>query len=78
MEATPIRRGVTLEEYLAFEREATEKHILWDGEIFAMWAMAGGSPAHSAIATNVTGALLTALRGTPCRPYNSDLDAAAP
>jgi Uma2 family endonuclease len=38
-----------------------------------MWAMAGGSPAHSAIATNVTGARLTALRGTPCRPYNSDL-----
>lgn len=73
MEATAIRRNVTLEEYLAFEREATEKHILWDGEIFAMWAMAGGSPAHSAIATNVTAALLTALRGTPCRPYNSDL-----
>ena len=73
MDATAIRRGVTLEEYLAFERAATEKHILWDGEIFAMWSMAGGSPAHSAIATNAVIALGNALRGTPCRPYNSDL-----
>jgi len=73
MDATAVRRGVTLEEYLAFEREATEKHILWDGEIFAMWAMEGGSPAHSAIATNAVIALGNALRGTSCRPYNSDL-----
>ena len=32
MDATAIRHGVTLEEYLAFERAAPVKHIPWDGE----------------------------------------------
>jgi Uma2 family endonuclease len=72
MEATAIKRRVTMEEYLAFEREAEEKHILWDGEIFAMWAMAGASPTHNTIATNVLGSLYNALRGGPCRAFNSD------
>jgi len=72
MEATAIRHGVTLEEYLAFERDAPVKHILWDGEVFEMWAMAGASPAHNAIATNALVALGVALRGGPCRPFNSD------
>lgn len=72
MEATAIRRGVTLDEYLAFEREAQEKHILWDGEVFEMWAMAGASPAHNTIATNALIAMGTALRRGPCRVFNSD------
>lgn len=72
MEATAIRHCVTVEEYLAFERDAEEKHILWDGEIFAMWAMAGASPAHNTIATNTLGTLFNALRRGQCRAFNSD------
>lgn len=72
MEATAIKRGVTLEEYLAFERDAPVKHFLWDGEIFEVWAMAGASPAHNAIATNAIGLLHLAFRGGPFRPFNSD------
>lgn len=72
MDATPVRRGVTLEEYLAFERDAPVKHFLWDGEIFEVWAMAGATPAHNTIATNALGLLFGAFRGGPCRPFNSD------
>lgn len=72
MEAVSIKHKVTLDEYLAFEREAEVKHILWDGEIFEMWAMAGASPAHNTIATNLLGALFNACRRGPCRAFNSD------
>jgi Uma2 family endonuclease len=72
MEATAIKHAVTLEEYLAFERDAAEKHIMWDGEVFAMWAMAGASPAHNTIATNALVAIGSALRRGPWRAFNSD------
>ena len=72
MHASPLKRRVTLAEYLAFEETATEKHILWDGEIFPMWGMAGAFPAHNVIAGNAYAALHTALRGRGCRPFNSD------
>ena len=72
MEATAIKRGVTLQEYLAFERDAPVKHFLWDGEIFEVWAMAGATPTHNTLATNALGLLFGALRGGPCRPFNSD------
>lgn len=72
MEATPIKRGVTLQEYLAFERDAPVKHFLRDGEIFEVWAMAGATPTHNTLATNALGLLFGALRGGPCRPFNSD------
>jgi Uma2 family endonuclease len=72
MESTAVRRGVTVEEYVAFERDASEKHILWDGEIFAVWAMAGATPTHNTIATNALGVMFNALRRGPCRAFNSD------
>lgn len=72
MDATAVRRGVTLAEYLAFERSVPEKHILWDGEIFPMWGIAGGSPAHNTIAANAVGAAVARLRGGPCRAFTSD------
>ena len=50
--AEAIRLPVTLAQYLAFESAAEEKHILWDGQIYPMWGMAGGSPAHNRIAAN--------------------------
>ena len=72
MHATALKRRVTLAEYLAFEETAAEKHILWDGEIFPMWGMAGALPAHNVIAGNAYAALHAALRGRGCRPFNSD------
>jgi Uma2 family endonuclease len=72
MHATALKRRVTVAEYLAFEETAAEKHILWDGEIYPMWGMAGALPAHNVVAGNAYAALHTALRGRGCRPFNSD------
>ncbi len=63
---------VTLAEYLSRERAASSKNILWKGEIFGVWAMAGGTPAHNTIAANVIVALGVALRGGRCRVMTSD------
>jgi len=56
--------------YLDLERKADFKSEFFDGEMFAM---AGGSPAHSLIATNLAGEFRDKLKGRPCVPYNSDL-----
>lgn len=61
---------ISVEEYLAGELVSEVKHEYLGGEVHAM---AGGTIRHSAIATNVTVALGSALRGKPCRPFNSDL-----
>src|SRR5436190_19278746 len=60
----------TPEEYLRRERGASERHQYYRGEIFAM---AGGSPAHSLITANVTGEIRNRLKGKPCRVYESNL-----
>ncbi|HEX4945655.1 MAG TPA: Uma2 family endonuclease [Blastocatellia bacterium] len=59
----------TVEEYLAFEREAEERHEYIDGVIYAM---AGESPEQVDIATNLIGELRTLLRDTPCRVRAKD------
>ena len=65
-----FHRRYTVQEYLAFEQTSPEKHEYDDGEILAM---AGGSPSHALIATNIAGELRNRLRGTPCNAYGSDL-----
>jgi Uma2 family endonuclease len=61
----------TFAEYIELEQRSREvKHEYVAGEIFAM---AGGSVEHSALATTMLGLLFTHLRGGPCRPYGSDL-----
>ena len=57
-------------EYLALERTADYRSEYFQGEVFAM---AGGSPRHSLIQTNLTGELRAALKGAPCTAYNNDL-----
>ena len=57
-------------EYLALERTADYRSEYFQGEIFAM---AGGSPRHSLIQTNLTGELRAALKGALCTAYNNDL-----
>lgn len=65
-----VLRPFTLAEYEAREREAPTKSEYYRGEIFAM---AGGSPEHSLIATNFTREAGNALKNKPCVAYNSDL-----
>ncbi len=64
------RRGMSLAEFLAWEAEQPER---WEFDGFEPVAMTGGSRAHSLIAVNLLAALVTRLRGGPCRPFNGDL-----
>ncbi|HLG16526.1 MAG TPA: Uma2 family endonuclease [Blastocatellia bacterium] len=59
----------TIEEYLALERQAEQRHEYLDGYIFAM---AGESSAHADISINVVREVSTQLRGTPCRVRSKD------
>jgi Uma2 family endonuclease len=60
----------TPEQYLALERAAEYKSEYYDG---VMFAMSGGTLPHSLIGTNLSAALVAALRGKGCRAANSDL-----
>lgn len=71
--ATALRKGVSLEEFLAMEDAADEKHILWDGEVYSVVAMAGGTIDHATLCANAIVELGVALRGTRCRVATSDL-----
>lgn len=65
----PRRHRYTYAQYVALERESTTKHEFFDGEIYAM---AGGSEEHSALAARVLSILDSAITG-PCRVHTSDL-----
>ncbi|MBI5387714.1 MAG: Uma2 family endonuclease [Verrucomicrobia bacterium] len=65
----PVQR-LTEAEYLAIERAAEFKSEFFDGEMFAM---AGGTPMHSLIATNAGREFGNRLKGRPCVPFNGDL-----
>jgi Uma2 family endonuclease len=60
----------TRAEYRSFERSSNVRHEFVDGIIYAM---AGGTPEHAAIAVNVSTLLAIALREKPCRVHSSDL-----
>jgi Uma2 family endonuclease len=57
-------------EYLQIERKAEFRSEYFDGEMFAM---AGGTRAHSLIATNLLRELSSSLKATDCAAYNTDL-----
>jgi len=61
---------LTEAEYLEIERAAEFKSEFFDGEMFAM---AGGTPQHSLIATNIAAEFHNRLKDHPCVPYNADL-----
>ena len=65
-----VLRSITLAEYETRELDADTKSEYYRGEMFAM---AGGSPEHSLVATNFTREARNQLKGKPCVPYNSDL-----
>ena len=60
---------ITVADYFATNRESDTKLEYYHGQIFAM---AGASPAHNAIAVNLMSRLHTALQTRPCQVYNSD------
>ena len=70
--ATAARRLLTVEEFLELdiELEGVPRIELDNGVI---WAMAGGSAAHSRVQRNVLSVLANKLRGTGCSPYGSDM-----
>jgi len=61
---------LTVEEYLAFERQSEAKHELVDGEIVAM---SGASRAHGRIAWNFTQALGAQLESQGCEAFVSEM-----
>lgn len=65
-----LEPAMTYDEYLDREARSPSRHEFLRGE---MIAMAGGTPEHAALAAAMIVAVGTALRGTPCRVYTSDL-----
>ncbi|HEV7424752.1 MAG TPA: Uma2 family endonuclease [Thermoanaerobaculia bacterium] len=60
----------TYAEYLALEDSSNVKHEFLGGQIYAM---AGGTPEHAALAAAAIGLLFSQLRGSGCRAYDADL-----
>jgi Uma2 family endonuclease len=61
---------ITPEEYLERERAAETRTEYFRGELFAM---AGATPEHVLIVTNLVGELRQHLRDRPCNVYSTDL-----
>jgi Uma2 family endonuclease len=60
----------TRAEYLALEASSNVKHEYLEGQIYAM---AGGTPEHAALAATVIGLLFPQLRDGRCRAHDADL-----
>ena len=61
---------MTAEEYAAWEREQTERHEFYAGEVFSQ---AGGTRRHSLIGSNVLGEIRQLLKGQACQAHGSDM-----
>lgn len=60
----------TYAEYLALERRTDARYEFFDGEVFLM---AGGTPRHAKVISNVNVAVGAALGDQPCQAYSADL-----
>src|SRR5882762_751625 len=65
----------TYAEYLGLEASSNIKHEFLGGQIYAM---AGGTPEHAALAAAASGLLFAQLRDGRCRAYDSDLRVRTP
>jgi Uma2 family endonuclease len=65
----------TYADYLTLEASSNVKHEFLGGQIYAM---AGGTPEHAALAAAVIGLLFEQLRGGGCRAYDADLRVRTP
>src|SRR5438067_387610 len=70
MVAQPNPTTMSVEEYLEFDRSAELRYEYIDGNVYLM---AGGDSNHSLTKANLVRELGNALRGTPCRVYDSDM-----
>ena len=61
---------MTYAEFLVREARGDQRHEFLDGHVFAM---AGGSPEHGALAAAFIRELGVALHGKPCRVFSSDV-----
>lgn len=68
-------RHYSYAEYLALEAFSNVKHEFLGGQIYAM---AGGTPEHAALAAAVIGLLFGQLRGGTCRANDADLRVRTP
>ena len=68
--ATQPKPYISLKEYFELERASVDRHEYLNGQVFAM---AGGTAAHSIISLNITGELRGQLRGRDCTAYNGDM-----
>ena len=76
MASAPIQKTyLTVEEYLALERQSETRNEYIDGEIAAM---TGGTSCHSLITANLTGELRQRLKPRTCRVYSGDLKVRIP
>jgi Uma2 family endonuclease len=75
MPALLHKLNYTYDEYLGFEASSNVKHEFVAGQIYAM---AGGTPEHAALAAAAITLLGPQRRGGECRPYNSDLRVRTP
>jgi Uma2 family endonuclease len=64
-----VEKPMSLDEFLAWEREQPERHE-FDGMVITM--MTGGSLDHSTIDSNLRTALSDKLRGTRCMAFRGD------
>lgn len=69
-ESTPVKDGVTFEEFLEFESAGQVKHEFVDGRLFLM---PGVTDRHNKIAGNIYVAARVALRDSRCDVYISDV-----
>lgn len=65
-----LPKKMTVEEYLQFEEKSQIKHEYLNGNVYAM---TGGTRAHSLIITNITTTLHGRLKGSSCAVYSSNL-----
>lgn len=66
----PIHHRFDFEDYLRVEEDSGIKHEFLAGRV---WAMAGGSPDHARIMTNIATLLSAHLSGRACAVFSSDL-----
>jgi len=68
--AQVARSRFTFAEYVRLEHDSALKHEFWQGEVYAM---AGGTPEHAALAGRLATVLGLAVRAGPCDVFTSDL-----
>jgi Uma2 family endonuclease len=66
----PAHRHYTYDEYLVLDEASNTKHEFLRG---AIYAMAGGTIDHGALAVSVSALLRVQLAGRPCRVFSSDV-----